>query len=200
MKRLPLYMDEDEKVALIIENLNYVKKYLLIYDNVNCYNEIERYLPKGNAGSILITSRDNNWKMIGNVISVDVFTPQEAINFIRNRTSSDDLLGVEILSKRLGFLPLAIEQAVAYILNNSLSFLDYVELFEKYKLKLFDLESSKPLNYAYTVTITSRLSINKINNESSVQMLKIISFYEADSIELGLFLNSKKILPFPLSE
>lgn len=195
-----LNLNEDEKVALIIENLNYVKKYLLIYDNVNCYNEIERYLPKGNTGSILITSRDNNWKMIGNVISVDVFTPQEAINFIRNRTLSDDLLGVEILSKRLGFLPLAIEQAVAYILNNALSFLDYVELFEKYKLKLFDLESSKPLNYSYTVTITSRLSINKINNESSVQMLKIISFYEADSIELGLFLNSKKILPFPLSE
>lgn len=195
-----LNMNEDEKVALIIENLNYVKKYLLIYDNVNCYNEIERYLPKGNTGSIIITSRDNNWKIIGNVISVDVFTPEEAINFIRNRTLSDDLLGVEILSKRLGFLPLAIEQAVAYILNNSLSFLDYVELFEKYKLKLFDLESSKPLNYSYTVTITSRLSINKINNESSVQMLKIISFYEADSIELGLFLNSKKILPFPLSE
>lgn len=195
-----LNLDEDEKIAIIIKKLNCVKKYLLIFDNANCLNEIEKYLPKSNVGSILITSRDNNWKMIGNVISVDVFTPQEALDFIRKRTLINDLSGAEVLSKRLGFLPLAMEQAAAYIVNNALSFLDYIELFEKYKLKLFDLESSKPLNYTHTVTITSRLSINRINNESSAQLLKIISFLDADSIELGFFTNSEKILPSPLSE
>lgn len=195
-----LNLDESEKVAIIIEKLNCVKRYLLIFDNANCLEEIEKYLPKSNVGSILITSRDNNWKMIGNVISVDVFTPQEALDFIRKRTLINDMPGAEVLSKRLGFLPLAIEQAAAYIVNNALSFFDYIKLFEKYKLKLFDLESSKPLNYANTVTITSRLSINRINNESSAQLLKIISFLDADSIELVFFTNSEKILPHPLSE
>lgn len=195
-----LNLDEDEKIAIIIKKLNCVKKYLLIFDNANCIHEIEKYLPKSNVGSILITSRDNNWKMIGNVISVDVFTPQEALGFIRKRTLINNLSGAEVLSKRLGFLPLAMEQAAAYIVNNALSFLDYIELFEKYKLKLFDLESSKPLNYTHTVTITSRLSINRINNESSAQLLKIISFLDADSIELNFFTNSEKILPHPLSE
>lgn len=195
-----LNLEEDEKIAIINEKLNCIKKYLLIFDNANSYSEIERFIPKINNGSVLITSRDNNWKMIGNVISVDVFTPQEAIKFLKNRTLIDDPSGAEVLSKRLGFLPLAMEQAAAYIVNNVLSFLDYIELFEKYKLKLFDLESSKPLNYAHTVTITSRLSINRINNESSVQLLKIISFLDADSIELDFFTNSEKILPHPLSE
>lgn len=195
-----LNLDEEEKIAIIIEKLNCVKKYLLIFDNANNYNEIEKFIPKTNKGSILITSRDNNWKVIGNVISVDVFTSQEAIEFLKKRTLIDDLSGAEILSKKLGFLPLAMEQAAAYITNNSLSFLGYLELFEKYKLKLFDLESSRPLNYAHTVTITSRLSINRINNESTAQLIKIISFLDADSIELEFIINSKKILPHPLSE
>lgn len=68
-------LNEDEKIAIIIEKLNCLKKYLLIFDNANCFNEIEKYIPKCNIGSILITSRDNNWKMIGNVIILDVFTP-----------------------------------------------------------------------------------------------------------------------------
>lgn len=195
-----LNLDEEEKISVIIERLNCIKKYLLIFDNANCFSEIEKYLPKSNTGFILITSRDNNWKIIGNVISVDVFTPQEAIIFLNKRTLIDNLSGAEGLSKRLGFLPLAMEQAAAYIVNNALSFLDYIELFEKYKLKLFDLESSKPLNYAHTVTITSRLSLKRINNESSAQLLKIISFLDADSIELEFFTNSEKILPHPLSE
>ena len=193
-------LNEDEKIAIIIEKLNFIKEYLLIFDNANCYDELEKYLPRSNTGSILITSRDNNWGMIGNVISVDVFTPQEAINFLKKRTLIDDLSAAEILSRRLGFLPLAMEQAAAYIVNNALSFLDYIELFEKYKLELFDLKSSKPLNYAYTVTITSRLSINSVNNESSAQFLKIISFLDAESIKLEFFTNSEKILPHPLSE
>ena len=92
-------LNEDEKIAIIIEKLNFIKEYLLIFDNANCYDELEKYLPRSNTGSILITSRDNNWGMIGNVISVDVFTPQEAINFLKKRTLIDDLSAAEILSR-----------------------------------------------------------------------------------------------------
>lgn len=193
------FISEEERGSYVIDCLSILGNYLLIFDNANSYMEIEKYIPKCNSGAVLITSRDNNWKMFGHVISIDIFMPDEAITFLKNRTMLDDLSGTDILSKELGYLPLALEQAAAYIINNSIDFFEYVRMFEQYKLEMFKVESSKPLNYASTVVITLRMSLDQISNLSSIQLLEILSFLSPDAVDLELFVNSKNYLPNPLS-
>jgi hypothetical protein len=63
------------------------KKSLFIFDNVENYREFDEFLPGkqiGNTPTLLITSRFSHWRNILPVLTLDVFTDQEAIEFVKN--------------------------------------------------------------------------------------------------------------------
>lgn len=65
--------------------------------------------------------------MIGASIEVDVFSPEEAREFLQIRTGSEDLREADDLASELGFLPLALAQAAWLIRSQRLSFADYLQ-------------------------------------------------------------------------
>ncbi|MDA1303402.1 MAG: FxSxx-COOH system tetratricopeptide repeat protein [Nitrospirae bacterium] len=178
------------------------EKWLLIYDNAEDPQEIrEKYLPQGGDGHVLITSRNPNWSETAHSESVSVLNEDEAVEFLLKRTGGDDLGSATILAKELGYLPLALEQAAAYIKETRITTSKYVELAEKQKVELLK-QGKKPSGYEATVFTTWNLSFQKIQEEDQAasDLLKAFAFLAPDDIPLALFLGKHEDLPPSLQE
>ena len=104
-----------------------------------------------------------------------------------------------ILSKRLGYLPLALEQAAAYIVNTDSSYFEYLDRLAEHKLTLLE-EIDGVINYDKPVTVTLKISIDNINDEATHQLLYLCSYLASENIDPELFSENKDYCPSPLKE
>ena len=88
--------------------------WLLVFDNAPDRAAIARFLPPAGAGRVLITSRNQIWPP-GQALDVPVLDPEVAAEFLVSRTGDPDRQAARELADELGGLPLALEQAAAYI-------------------------------------------------------------------------------------
>ncbi len=116
--------------------------WLLVYDNATQPLELHRYLPRLSAGGhVIITSRVQYWPgyMGADGVEVSVFGQQEAIEFLRRRVpalAADDggqdderrSREAERLAAALDLLPIAVEQAAAYLGETGQDVADYLTL------------------------------------------------------------------------
>ncbi|MGG4495611.1 tetratricopeptide repeat protein [Brevibacillus reuszeri] len=174
------------------------RKWLFIFDNAETLEQIYDYLPINPQGHIIITSRNMNWNEFGEVLEIDVFSEVEAPVFMRKRTNLQDESGLDTLLAALGHLPLALEQASAYIINNCISYDEYKDLFDEFRIEI--LKKYPPLKYNYSVATTWIISVEKIYDESSRQLLDILAFLYADSVDIQFFTTLSEHLGAPLSE
>ncbi len=188
--------EESIIINIVINWMDSHEKWLFIYDNIENYKEIESYLPKNNRGNILMTSRNTHFH-IGEKIDVEVFGENESMEFLEKRTNIIDKDTSSELAKRLGFLPLALEQAAAYIKENGKTYKDYLKLLDDYGLDVFD-EDGYITDYTKPVTATWNISIDKVNMESAKQILYLFSYFAPEDIELALFVKCSEMLPEPL--
>ena len=159
---------------------------------------ISQYLPRVNTGHILITTRNKNWRNVQK-IEVEVFQPQEAVEFFNSFKIEGSFNDANDLGKGLGYLPLALDQAAAYIIENNISYQEYLELYIKYQLEMFGESEFKPIFYEQTVATTWQISLAKIDNESAKQLIGLIAFLAPDNIQTDIFLQSSEYLPEPLA-
>jgi hypothetical protein len=61
-------------VSRLLGVLRERQRWLLIYDNAEDPAALTRYLPSGNGGHVLITSRNPDWEELAAPVAVDVFT------------------------------------------------------------------------------------------------------------------------------
>ena len=98
-----------------------------------------RYIPVAGSGQVIITSRQSVWDGIAETLKVGIFQRDkmqgESIDFLLKRTENDDRKGAADLAQELGDLPLALEQAGAYIKDSGISFSDYEARLKKLKGK-----------------------------------------------------------------
>lgn len=177
--------------------LEHNSDWLLIFDNAVRPEDIIGYLPRGGNGHIIITSRNPNWESIGGVIPIRIFDRAESIQFLHKRTKKCGETGD--LADVLGDLPLALEQASAYIVEAGISLADYLERFKKYHFKL--LEYGKPINYNDTIATTWEISFRAVQEKSkaSADLLNLCAFLAPENIPRSLLINGIKILPEPLA-
>jgi hypothetical protein len=86
--------------------------WLLVYDDAQDYEKLQPYLPT-KGGHLLITTRNSNWTVEG-TIPIDIMTEAEALALLQKITKRQDFEMAK-LAKELGYLPLALAQAAAYI-------------------------------------------------------------------------------------
>jgi hypothetical protein len=100
-------------------------KCLIIFDNATDANDVRRFLPAHGRADIIITGYHQDLSSLGTPVSVGVFSPEQATNFLQARTgipASAEALG---LAGDLGFLPLALSQAAAVIVGRKLDYSTY---------------------------------------------------------------------------
>ena len=141
------------------------KGWLLILDNADDPKVLPTFMPGDPKGRILITSRAEELQEVGipKPLRLDAMLPDEALDFVLRRTARDDADDSEIeaaksLAKELEYLPLALEQAAAYIVEKRPKFAAYLTAYGQRQLDL--LESHKPLMGDYPRSVVTTWDAN----------------------------------------
>ncbi|HEX7999933.1 MAG TPA: FxSxx-COOH system tetratricopeptide repeat protein [Pyrinomonadaceae bacterium] len=189
-KELNLQQQETKDQRIVIEVvrkwLGQHTRWLLIFDNAKEPAVIKDYIPQSDSGHVIVTSRNPNWKGIGDSIPVHVLSREESIGFLKGRTGQDDDKCGE-LAEELGDLPLALEQAGAYIEETGKSITEYLQLFRTYQVELLSLGNIST-NYPASVRTTWEVSFQQAVKESSsvTGVLALLGFLAPDSIPQSL--------------
>lgn len=169
--------------------------WLAIYDNADEPETIAGFLPQPRHGHIVVTSRAQALNALDTAVAMTVpeMLPDEALAFLLHRTGRDDADDVterraaQALSFELGYLPLALEQAGAYIVGKQSRFEGYLHSYRRQKLSV--LERAKPSfgKTAASVSTTWILAFDSLAaTPASADVLRLSSALHPDSIPLEL--------------
>src|SRR5262249_17742459 len=103
------------------------------------------------------------------------------------RTGRDDAAAAHAIAEALGGLPLALEQAAAYLLENHWrSLAEYAELLGSRMAEL--LREGKPKDYPLPVASTWDLSLQRVDQEqlAAADLLRLCAFLAPDDIPLTM--------------
>lgn len=176
------------------------QKSLFILDNVENYREIEPFLPKvmvGNKPYVLITSRYQNWENIASTVQLDVFSEEETTTLIKkalkinnNRQNNN----IRELHHLLEGLPLALQQAIAYIKIQNIKIKNYVDLYKEESRKLLNFNFREYTNdpYLKTTYTTWQVTLKKIKEVPQIgsvatEIMESISFIAPEELYLNTF-------------
>jgi hypothetical protein len=102
--------------------------WLLILDNVERRADVERLLGRLTTGHIIVTTRRNvGWVDIVDVLRLDTLPAAAAVELLLRLTGQRDEESATMLARELGYLPLALQQAGAYMRQTRIGFASYLE-------------------------------------------------------------------------
>jgi tetratricopeptide (TPR) repeat protein len=192
--------DQEAQVRAVRNCLGRLDKWLLIFDNATGPEILKDFLPQGGGGRVLITSLNPAWRGLARTMEVEVLPRVEAVAFLLQRTGQEDEAAAAALAEELGCLPLALEQAGAYMELPGRSLARYLELFRSRRRELWGREVP-PSDYEKTVATTWELAMDEVRKESTAaaDLLNLLAFLSPDDIPLELLRQGGELLPEPLA-
>lgn len=171
--------------------------WLLIYDNALTEQDVAQWLPRS-GGAVILTSRAAVWTR-ARPLDVEVMSPEDAIALICERSGDADGPAAD-LAMELGYLPLALEQAAAYMAERAVSIARYLELYRQRRGAV--LARGKAADYPDTVATTWEISFHAVAADlpAAGQLLNFCAFLAPDDIPLDLLRPGAAQLPSPLAE
>ena len=160
--------------------------WLLIFDNAADMASVAAFLPPAGPGGVVITSQNPNWP--GRALDVPVLAPDVAAGFLVSRTGDPDRQTARDLAGMLGGLPLALDQAAAYMQAIGDTLVGYLALFRQRRAAL--LARGVPTGYSGTVASTWALSVDRLQQTEpgAVSLLRLLAFCAPEAIPLRLLL------------
>ena len=179
-------------------------RWLLIFDNADKIDEGENtrsvveLVPSGQHGCVLATSRDraSDGELASAGKSVEEMQEDEAVLFLLKCSRRQELETLDQdaknLIKKLGYLPLAIEQAGGYIRTRNISIARYIYLYDTNKpdmLKADLPKSHKKRFYQETVATTWKISFEEVDRRDPLagEILRLMTFLDGAKIQKELF-------------
>ena len=159
--------------------------WLLIFDNADDPKQLEPYLPTG-SGHVLITSRNQAWTHSAEPLEVDVFTRDESVGHLLRHVPELDLADAKRVADALGHLPLAVEQASAWLEQTGMPARVYVEQLATQSTRILAL--NQPPDYPMPVVATWNLSFDRLKQRSpaAVRLLQLCAFFSPGPISMDL--------------
>jgi hypothetical protein len=187
------------------EQLKTVAGWLLIFDNANEVEDVRPWLPNvplpaGLPGHVIITTRRGGFKDLGRVMDLNVLGDAAAVRVLRARVPDLEQEIADQIAELLGRLPLALEQAAAYLDRTEMPPIEYLDLLRT-SLNEMLTEGSVPSRPDITIGTVWNLSLDRIRTEdpAAVQLLDIMAYYAPESIPTDLFTLHTNHLPEPLA-
>jgi hypothetical protein len=178
-----------KSVGSVLQWISQIRtNWFMIYDGADGdYQTVEKLLPPGNGGNILITSRNVELKRITQTsLKVLNMAEEEAASLLLKSASIDSMSDhvsnlARKLASDLGGIPLALDQAGAYILTSQFGIDDYLELYTTHKHDLMSNPEFKGASvYDRTTYGTWDISMQKI--EKCVRVAFVSSCFHSMSL------------------
>jgi hypothetical protein len=197
--------------GLILQWISQIPKWLIIYDNADGnYSVVEKFLPPGEAGNILITSRNGDLKRLTlDSVNVLAMEEEEAVTlFLKSAMldgASDDVRNLaKKLMLELSGIPLALDQAGAYIHRSGCGIDGYLKLYQKNKHKLMSKKDFKGASgYGRSAYGTWDISFQQMEKmtqqedgeeaeaaQNAIRLLRIFAFLNHENIPEEVFQNA----------
>jgi tetratricopeptide (TPR) repeat protein len=138
-----MFSDAESRIAFVMTTFStWSRPWLFVvdnYDDPEAFPDIQDFVPWGEHGAILYTTRHRDIGRYGTIVEIVGMVESEALDLLFDRTAMEETdnnvkHGKDII-QRLGYHPLAIDQAGAYIYKrkDSLGFEDFVDHYNRRK-------------------------------------------------------------------
>jgi Tetratricopeptide repeat len=164
--------------------------WLLVFDNAPDQASVRRFLPPAGHGRVLVTSQSALWPP-GQAMEVPVLDVQVAAGFLVNRTGDPDGQAAAELAGELGGLPLALEQAAAFMQATGDNLAGYLASFRQQRAGL--LGRGEPAGYGKTVATTWALAFDRLEQAEpgAAGLLRLLACCAPEAVPLRLLLQPR---------
>ncbi len=196
--QLPMQEERDQlKIVQTVKDwLNSHTRWLLLLDNADNLTLVRDFLPPVGRGHTLLTTRAASMGGLAHSLEVDALDNEPgALLLLRRaeRLAPDATLEQADVSERtnalsisqeLGGLPLALDQAGAYIEETHCSLADYLHLYRTKRADLLKARGGLVLDHPEPVATTWSLSFAQVQERSAAaaDLLRVCAFLHPDAI------------------
>ncbi|HKR50998.1 MAG TPA: FxSxx-COOH system tetratricopeptide repeat protein, partial [Pseudonocardiaceae bacterium] len=174
-----------DAVVQLLRRRDRVARWLVIADNASAPSDLAGLLTAaGGGGHVLITSRDPAWTQIARTVEVDVLSRAEAVVLLHARAPRLTVSEANQIAELLGDLPLALEQAGAWLASSGMSAVDYADAVEHRTREI--LAEGTPVGYPVPVAATWTIAIDGLDDPVAVMLLRLWAFLGPEPIPTDL--------------
>lgn len=188
--------DQQVIVSAVRRWLQEHEQWLLIFDNADNLAIIRNFLPQTARGYVLLTTRAQALGGLARRVEVERMPLEEGSLFLLRRAGiiSEHMLLAEAslpaqeaakaICDLVGGLPLALDQAGAYIEEVSCSVEEYLSLYNTEHAELLKMRGGVVNDHPESIATTLALSLQKVElaNPSAAHLLRFLSFLQPDAI------------------
>ena len=170
--------------------------WLVVFDNAPDRVSVEAFMPPAGSGRILITTQNQHWPP-GQALDVPVLDVEIAADFLANRTGDPDRTAARELAAELGGLPLALEQAAAYLQATGTTLARYLPLFRARQADL--LARGEASGHTADVAATLGLALSRLAGEAqpAAGLMRLLAFLAPEPFPLALLFTDEQAASRP---
>lgn len=185
--------EEQNVIAKVKQRLaNYSGDWLLIFDNVFDLAAIDEFVPESLTGNVLITTTVAKVGTFARSLKLSEMNEDEGAHLLLHRAGiatpdANHFIEARKISRLLEGLPLALDQAGAYIDVTGKSLSDYIQ---NYRARLNERGDHTTNRHSQTVTATFSLCFEQVRrgNAAAGEILHLCAFLNANAIPERLFI------------
>ena len=165
------------------------RRWLVVFDNVADLAAVEAFLPPAGPGQVLLTSQSQHWPA-GWAVQVPVLDLEVAARFLTDRTGSAEQGAALVLAEELGGLPLALEQAAAFMQAAGTPLGRYLLLFQARQADL--LARGEAAGHRDHTAATLALALDRLGRGTPAdRLMRLLAFLAPAPVPLDLLLAAK---------
>lgn len=197
--------DQAALIAAIRSRLEGQERWLLVFDNATEPRSLDPYLPRTGSGHVLVTARRTDWRSISQ-LPLGVMPEGEALELLTGRgdpekLSAAELAEAKLLADDLGYLPLALAQARAYMDEAGKSLAGYRALLGTRRPAVLAKRKASP-DYPASVAKTWDISLEAATAErpAARPLLELLAFFATEALSEALLAADPAALPEDLRD
>lgn len=188
---------EQDAIVLAVKHwLQSQSRWLLILDDIADLSCLREFLPSLRKGHILLTTRVQALGGLAQGFEIGPIEEEESLLFLLRRSAllspgealeqakEADLSLGRTLGEELGWLPLALDQAGAYLEETQCGLAHYLQLYQAHRAALLRRRGGLATNHPDPVATTWSLSFERIEQQSpaAADLLRVCAFLHGDAV------------------
>ncbi len=195
---LPEKDEQDQMITVqaVVRWLTTHTEWLLILDNADDLAVAREFLPSVFGGHLVLTTRARATGRLASRIEVEIMDVEVGALFLLRRSRllapdapleqaiASDSATARMISKELGGLPLALDQAGAYIEETQCSLADYQQRYRNRRAQLLQRRGGLEKDHPEPVATTWSLAFEQVEQRSPAasDLLRLCAFLHPDAI------------------